>query len=262
MEDKKERIAKVMARAGLCSRRDAERWIEAGRVSVNGTVLKTPAVTVGSEDKIVVDGEALPGAEATRLFLYHKPTGLVTTARDEKGRPTVFDNLPKGLPRVVSVGRLDINSEGLLLLTNDGELARHLELPATGWKRCYRVRVHGRPDPVKFHKLKNGITIEGMKYGPIEVTLEKEKAQGANSWLFVGLHEGKNREVRKVMEHLDLPVNRLIRVSYGPFSLDDLPEGAAKEVNKKNLREQIPGFFSSSPQPSPPGRGGRANRDG
>ena len=243
MDDKKERIAKVMARAGLCSRRDAERWIAEGRVSVNGTYLKTPAVTVGAEDKIVVDGKPLPIAPETRLFLYHKPTGLVTTAKDEKGRPTVFDNLPKGLPRVVSIGRLDINSEGLLLLTNNGELARHLELPATGWRRCYRVRVHGRPNQAMFHKLKNGITIDGMKYGPIEVRLEQEKSQGANNWLFVSLHEGKNREVRKVMEHLELPVNRLIRVAYGPFTLGDLPEGAAMEPNKNILHEHLPEYF-------------------
>jgi 23S rRNA pseudouridine2605 synthase len=243
MDDKKERIAKVMARAGLCSRRDAERWIEAGRVSVNGTVLKTPACTVGPEDAVLVDGSPLPGAEETRLFLYHKPVGLVTTAKDEKGRPTVFDNLPHGLPRVVSVGRLDINSEGLLLLTNDGELARHLELPATGWTRRYRVRAHGRPAQKTLEKLKNGVTVDGVKYGPIEAVVEQEKQQGANCWIMVSLKEGKNREVRKVMEHLELPVNRLIRVSYGPFALDDLPEGAAKEVNKKMLREQLPEFF-------------------
>lgn len=243
MDDKKERIAKVMARAGLCSRRDAERWIEAGRVAVNGAVLKTPACTVGPEDKITVDGQSLPGAQETRLFIYHKPVGLVTTARDEKGRPTVFDNLPHGLPRVVSIGRLDINSEGLLLLTNDGELARHLELPVTGWKRRYRVRVHGRPDPARLKKLENGVSVDGVRYGPIEAAMEQEKQQGANAWITVSIREGKNREVRKVMEHLNLPVNRLIRVSYGPFLLGDLPEGAAKEVNKKVLREQIPEFF-------------------
>jgi len=175
MEDKKERIAKVIARAGLCSRREAERWIEAGRVTINGTVLTTPAVTVGPDDTVTVDSEPLPTAEKTRLFLYNKPLGLITTARDEKGRPTVFDNLPQGLPRVISVGRLDINSEGLLLLTNDGELARYLELPATGWKRRYRVRVHGRPDQKKLDRLKNGLRIENIKYGPIEAAIRKNK---------------------------------------------------------------------------------------
>lgn len=242
MTAKKERIAKVLARAGLCSRRDAETWVVAGRVRVNGTILTTPATTVGPEDLIEVDGKPLPAPEAVRLFVYHKPRGLVTTARDEKGRPTVFQNLPAGLPRVVSVGRLDINSEGVLLLTNDGELARHLELPATGWKRRYRVRAHGRANPEKLARLIKGVTVKGVRYGPIEAALEKQ--QGANCWIDVSLREGKNREVRKVMEHLGLSVNRLIRVSYGPFTLDDLPEGAAREIAARVIKQQIPGFFS------------------
>lgn len=237
----KERIAKVIARAGLCSRRDAERWITEGRVILNGKVLDTPACTVGEGDDIIVDGKPLPGAEKTRLFLYNKPSGLVTTARDEKDRPTVFANLPPGLPRVVSVGRLDLTTEGLLLLTNDGELARFLELPANGWRRRYRVRVYGLPDPAALKRLENGVTVDGIKYGEIEATIERQ--QGANCWLDIVLREGKNREVRKVMEHMGLAVNRLIRVSYGPFQLGNLPEGAAKEVDQKTLRTQIAGFF-------------------
>ena len=239
----KERIAKVMARAGLCSRRDAERWIAEGRVAVNGAVLTTPAFTVSDGDDIIVDGKPLPKAESTRLFLYHKPAGLITTAKDERGRPTVFDNLPKNLPRVVSVGRLDLNSEGLLLLTNDGALARYLELPTTGWKRNYRVRVHGRPKEADLAKLMRGITVEGVKYGPIEAVIDKQ--QGANCWLSVSLREGKNREIRKAMDHLGFKTSRLIRLSYGPFQLGQLPEGAAKEIDRKVMREQIAGFFQS-----------------
>ncbi len=238
---KKERIAKVMARAGLCSRRDAERWIEAGRVRVNGKVLETPACVVGEGDDILVDNKPLPGASKTRLFLYHKPDGLVTTHKDEQDRPTVFDNLPPGLPRVVSVGRLDLNTEGLLLLTNDGELARYLELPATGWKRKYRVRVHGRVDEKRLQKLKDGITVEGVRYKSIIATLES--VQGANSWLSIILTEGKNREIRRVMEALGLRVNRLIRISYGPFNLDKLPKGAAKEVEERIMKDQVAKFF-------------------
>lgn len=237
----KERIAKVMARAGLCSRREAERWIADGRVAVNGTVLDSPAFTVGEQDAVVVDGKPLPKAEGTRLFLYHKPAGLVTTAKDEKGRATVFDHLPEGLPRVVSIGRLDLNTEGLLLLTNDGELSRYLELPSTGWRRRYRVRVHGKVDEKKLAGLKRGITMDGVRYKSIEAVLESSK--GANSWLAVTLTEGKNREIRKVMEALGLSVNRLIRVAYGPFQLGKLKDGEVKEVNRKVLHEQVAGFF-------------------
>ena len=243
-----ERIAKVIARAGLCSRRDAERWILDGRVSVNGKMLDTPAFTVGPADRVVVDGRPLPVVQAPRLFLYHKPTGLVTTARDEKGRPTVFAHLPHGLPRVVSVGRLDINSEGLLLLTNDGGLARYLELPANALKRCYRVRLHGPVDLARIARLSQGITVEGVRYGPMEARLEGHSS-GSNQWLVLTLKEGKNREIRKVMAHLGLQVNRLIRTSYGPFQLGQLPPGAAVEVSSNTLQEKLPGYFDRSSQP-------------
>jgi 23S rRNA pseudouridine2605 synthase len=240
-----QRIAKVIARAGLCSRRDAERWIAAGRVSVNGKTLDTPAFTVGAEDAVMVDGKPLPAKETPRLFLYHKPPGLVTTARDEQNRPTVFANLPPGLPRVVSVGRLDLNSEGLLLLTNDGGLARHLELPANAWERRYRVRVHGTVKPGDLQRLARGITVEGMKYGPIEAKIERAQT-GANVWLVVTLKEGKNREVRKVLAHLGLQVNRLIRTAYGPFQLGDLPPGSAKEVAPNLVKADVPRYFAEA----------------
>jgi 23S rRNA pseudouridine2605 synthase len=231
------RIAKAIAHAGICSRRDAERMIEAGRVAVNGKVLTTPAHVVNAKDKITVDGKALPGAQSPRLFRYHKPRGLVTSHKDPQGRRTVFEALPEGLPRVVSVGRLDINTEGLLLLTTDGELARHLELPSTGWLRRYRVRVHGRVTEEALDELRQGVTIDGIHYGPVEVRIDRE--QGANLWLTLGLREGKNREVKRLAEHLGLTVNRLIRVSFGPFALGDLAEGAVEEVKPKVLADQL-----------------------
>jgi 23S rRNA pseudouridine2605 synthase len=232
-----ERIAKVMARAGLCSRRDAERWIAEGRVTVNGEVLTTPAVTVGPGNDIRVDGRPLPALERARLWRYHKPAGLVTTHRDERGRPTVFGALPAELPRLVSIGRLDLNSEGLLLLTNDGALARRLELPATGWVRRYRVRVHGFVDPARLSALARGTTVDGIAYGPIRAQLDRE--QGSNAWITLSLQEGKNREVRRVLEHLGYPVTRLIRLAYGPFQLGHLARGMIEEVPKKVLAEQL-----------------------
>ncbi len=232
-----ERIAKVLARAGLASRRDAEEWIVQGRVTVNGRVINSPALDVTPNDVIAVDGKPLPPRERTRLFLYHKPRGLMTTHADPEGRPTVFDNLPEGLPRLISVGRLDFNTEGLLLLTNDGGLARVLELPETGWLRRYRVRAHGEVTQAQLDDLKNGVEVDGVKYGPIDATLERE--QGSNAWLVVAIREGKNREVRNVLAHLGLEVNRLIRVSYGPFQLGELAEGEVQEVKSRVLREQL-----------------------
>ena len=233
----RDRIAKILARAGLCSRREAERWIAEGRVSVDGTVLDSPAVAVAPDSDIRVDGKPLPAPERPRLWRYHKPPGLVTTHRDEMGRPTVFAALPEELPRVVSVGRLDLNSEGLLLLTTDGALARRLELPATGWLRRYRVRVHGEPDPAQLARLARGVTIDGIRYGPVEASLDRQ--QGSNAWLTVALREGRNREVRRVLEHLGLAVTRLIRLSYGPFQLGNLERGTVAEVPRKVLSEQL-----------------------
>ena len=231
------RIAKALARAGLCSRREAERWIGEGRVTVNGQLLKSPARDVSESDRILVDGKPLPTVEPTRIWRYHKPKGKVTTHRDPQGRPTVFDALPEHLPRVISIGRLDFNTEGLLLLTNDGDLARHLELPATGWLRRYRVRAHGEVTQEALDKLKEGIELAGVRYGPIEATLDK--VQGANVWLSIGLREGKNREVRTVLDRLGLTVNRLIRVSFGPFQLLDLPAGEVEPVKRRVLIEQL-----------------------
>ncbi len=232
-----QRIAKVMARAGLCSRRDAEGWIAEGRVVVNGKKLDSPAFNVSESDDVRVDGKPLAAPERTRLFLYNKPRGLVTTARDPEGRPTIFENLPEDLPRLVAVGRLDINTEGLILLTNDGGLARVLELPATGWLRRYRVRAHGEIEQETLNPLSEGVTIDGVDYAGIEAVLDR--AQGSNVWMTMGLREGKNREIKKVLEHLGLAVNRLIRISFGPFQLGELEEGAVAEVRTRVLREQL-----------------------
>ena len=236
-----DRVAKVLARAGVASRRDVERLIAAGRVALNGRVLTTPAVKVEPGDIVTVDGEPVADAEPARLFRYHKPVGLVTTHSDPKGRPTVFQALPQGLPRLISVGRLDLNSEGLLLLTNDGGLARALEQPQTGVIRRYRARAFGRTNQTRLDKLKDGITVEGVHYGSIEAKLDKAKegAGGANLWITVTLAEGKNREVRRVLEALGLKVNRLIRLSYGPFALGALEPGEAEEVGPRVIREQL-----------------------
>ena len=231
------RIAKAMAAAGLCSRRDAERWIAEGRVAVNGETITSPALNVGARDKVMVDGQALPTAQSVRLWRFHKPRGLITTHSDPQGRDTVFDQLPKDMPRVISIGRLDYNTEGLLLLTTSGELARHIELPSTGWQRRYRVRGYGRVEQRELDQLKDGIVLEGFRYGPIEATVDS--VQSGNSWLTIGLREGKNREVRKVLASLGLKVNRLIRLSFGPFELLNLPAGQLEEVPAKAIRSHF-----------------------
>ena len=238
-----ERIAKRIARAGICSRRDAERLIEEGRVTVDGKAITSPALNVTDANIISVDGDVINAAEETRVWRYHKSAGTITTTSDPQGRPTVFEKLPPELPRVVSVGRLDFNTEGLLLLTNDGELARHMELPANAWLRHYRVRVYGEIDAKKLAELATGVTISGIHYEPIKVEIEKEKEEGANKWLSVTIREGKNREVRKIMEHLDLQVTRLIRTAFGPFQLGKLSRGAIEEVPRGPLRESLGGFF-------------------
>jgi len=232
-----ERIAKIVARAGMCSRRDAEEWIVQGRVAVNGRVINSPALDITERDVVTIDGKPLPERERTRLFLYHKPRGLMTTHDDPEGRPTVFDNLPEGLPRLISIGRLDFNTEGLLLLTNDGGLSRALEHPDTGWLRRYRVRAHGEVTQAQLDQLKNGVEVDGVKYGAIDATLERDKA--ANVWIVFAIREGKNREVRNVMAHLGLEVNRLIRISYGPFQLGEIEEGQVEEIKSRVLREQL-----------------------
>lgn len=247
---KGERIAKVMARAGICSRRDAERWIADGRVSVNGKEIDSPALNVSADDHILVDKKPLPQKQDTRLFLYHKPAGLVTSHKDERGRSTVFDHLPDFMPRVVSVGRLDLNTEGLLLLTNDGGLSRFLELPETGWSRRYRVRVHGKVDVKRLDSLKKGITVDGVRYKSIDAVLEKppegEDKIGANSWITITIREGKNREIRRVMEALGLQVTRLIRTDYGPFSLGKLPREGVVEVKTDVMKNQVAKYFAKS----------------
>ena len=232
-----ERIAKFLARAGIASRRDAEGLIGQGAVTLNGAKVETPATFVSPGDSVTVNGRLVGAPEPTRLFRYHKPDGLVTTHKDPQGRPTVFEKLPAGLPRLVSIGRLDLTSEGLLLLTNDGALARRLELPSNGWLRRYRVRVHGRVNEAALAWLARGVTVDDVKYGPIQAGLDSR--QGTNSWLTVSLQEGKNREIRRVMQHLELHVTRLIRVAYGPFQLGTLPAGAVEEVNARTMREQL-----------------------
>ncbi len=260
-----ERIAKVIARAGLASRRNVEEWIAAGRVAVNGEVIRSPALNVTASDRISVDGNPLPARERTRLFLYHKPRALMTTHADPQGRPTIFQKLPPNLPRLVSVGRLDFNTEGLLLLTNDGALARALELPATGWLRRYRVRAHGAVTQPQLDTLRGGITIDGIHYGDIEAVLDR--VQGSNLWLTFAIREGKNREVRNVLGHLGLTVTRLIRVSFGPFQLAELALGAVDEVPTRVLREQLgerlvaqSGADFSAPLAAPPRRAQRRRR--
>ena len=238
--EKGERIAKVVARAGICSRRDAERYIAQGRISVNGRVLTSPACVVTSDDVITVDSKPLPVKERTRVWRYYKPAGLITSHKDPEGRPTVFDSLPETMPRVISVGRLDLNSEGLLLLTNDGELARRIELPSTGWIRRYRVRIHGDMTPDIMEKLAQGVTVNGVRYAGVQVVVDKK--QGTNTWLTVSLKEGKNREIRRLMESFGLKVTRLIRVSYGPFQLGVLPKGGLDEISTKVLKDQIGGL--------------------
>lgn len=232
-----DRIAKVLSRAGVASRREAERMIEAGRISVNGNKITSPALNVTTSDKIKVDGKPMRDPEPPRLWLYHKPSGLVTTTRDEKDRKTIFDDLPEDLPRVMSVGRLDLNSEGLLLLTNDGGIKRKLELPSTGWLRKYRVRINGRPKEEDFAPLRRGLVVEGERFQEMTVTLDRQ--QGANAWLTIGLREGKNREIRRAIEDIGFTVNRLIRVSYGPFQLGTLKAGAVEEIRRRVLRDQL-----------------------
>ena len=261
-----DRIAKVLSRAGVASRREAERMIELGRVSVNGRKIDSPALNVTDADKIAVDGKPIKSAEPPRLWLYHKPTGLVTTNSDEKGRETIFDHLPEDLPRVMTVGRLDLNSEGLLLLTNDGALKRRMELPSTGWLRRYRVRINGRPTDETFEPLRKGLVVDGERFQPMIVSLDRQ--QGSNAWVTVGLREGKNREVRRAMLDLGLAVNRLIRVSYGPFQLGDLKVGAVEEIRPKVLRDQLglespktdtPNIPQKPKKPTRPGKPGKPN---
>lgn len=242
-----DRIAKVMSRAGIASRRESERMIEAGRVSVNGKVISSPALNVGDADTIVVDGKEVGAPDDARIWLYHKPVGLVTSEKDEKGRPTVFSTLPPELPRVMSIGRLDINSEGLLLLTNDGGLKRKLELPSTGWSRRYRVRVKGDPRDDDLIPLRKGLTLEGEHFQPMTVTIDR--VQGANAWLTVSIREGKNREVRRALDAVGMTVNRLIRVSYGPFKLNDLKPGAVEEIKQRVVRDQL--GLSPAPDQTP-----------
>ena len=270
-----DRIAKVLSRAGIASRREAERMIEAGRVSVNGAQITSPALNVTTSDRITVDGKEISEPEPPRLWLYHKPVGLVSTDSDEKGRETIYTALPEDMPRVMSIGRLDLNSEGLLLLTNDGGIKRRLELPSTGWLRRYRVRVNGRPTEADLDPLRQGVTVEGERFQPMTVTLDRQ--QGANAWLTIGLREGRNREIRRALSEVGLTVNRLIRISYGPFQLGELKAGAVEEVRRKVVRDQLgleikdpTGTAQKKPQTRMPGpkkptgatRGGRPAKSG
>lgn len=237
-ESKKgERIAKRLSRAGVCSRRDAEKMIAEGRISVGGRVIVEPGTLVMPADFITVDGKAIPDVEPTRLWRFHKPAGFVTTARDEMGRPTIFDLLPPDFPRTISIGRLDLSSEGLILLTNDGELARKMELPSTGWVRHYRARAFGRVTQARLDTLADGCIVDKVVYGPIKATLERE--QGDNVWVSIAITEGKNREVRRLLESVGLKVGRLIRTSYGPFQLGNLTRGHVEEVPRRVVREQM-----------------------
>ena len=248
-----DRIAKVLSRAGVASRREAERMIADGRVAVYGAVIDSPALNVTDKDRIAVDGKPVAEPDPPRLWLYHKTTGLVTTERDEKDRPTVFANLPDGMPRVMSVGRLDLNSEGLLLLTNDGGLKRKLELPSTGWLRRYRVRIKGAVSEAQLSKLRAGITVEGVEYQPMEVTFDRQ--QGANAWLTIAIREGKNREIRRAMAAIGATVNRLIRVSYGPFQLSSLKAGEVEELKQRVVRDQL--GLDTKPKPTRQRKAGR-----
>jgi 23S rRNA pseudouridine2605 synthase len=253
-----ERIAKILSRAGVASRREAERMIAEGRIAVNGKTIASPALNVTARDRVTVDGKPVEAPEPPRLWLFHKPAGLVTTAKDEKGRETVFDRLPADMPRVMTVGRLDLNSEGLLLLTNDGGIKRRLELPSTGWLRRYRVRVRGTPEDATLEPLRAGIVLDGERFQPMAVTLDRQ--QGANAWLTVGLREGKNREIRRAMEAVGLTVNRLIRVSYGPFQLGSLAAGAVEEVRPKVVRDQL-GLDAPPAKPARTRQRGRPRRN-
>jgi len=237
MSDEPERIAKFLARRGVGSRREIERMITAGRINLNGQVLATPAVKVTAADTINIDQALAPEKDRIRVWRYYKPTGLVTSARDEKGRKTIFDDLPEDLPRVLTIGRLDLNSEGLLLLTNDGALKRRLELPSTGWRRKYRVRVKGQPTETLLAPLRQGIVVDGEKFRPMDVGLDRQ--QGANAWLSIALREGKNREIRRAMAHIGLEVNRLIRIAYGPFQLDGLKPSDVQELKAKTIKDQL-----------------------
>lgn len=237
----KERIAKFLSRAGVASRRESERLIEAGRVALNGVVVTHPATLVDNDDALAVDGKAIAGLEQSKIWRYHKPAGRVTTARDPQGRPTVFATLPKSLPRLISVGRLDINTEGLLLLTNDGELARYLEHPEQGMIRTYRIRAHGEADETAIDKLAKGVTVDGIRYRPVQISLDSR--QGSNCWLTMKLREGKNREIKKLLEHVGLQVTRLIRTAYGPFELGRVPRGVVEEVPRRMLLNLLPGYF-------------------